>query len=73
MLGVGGETNAPFPVEVKYHFKVPVVEGAINAGAISFWQYVNGLFTDGANGVGLTKTSICVLPLSQPFTVWLTK
>ncbi len=62
--GVGAVALPTPPVATVYHKRlVPV---AVKATAVAFWQYVTGLVTVGAAGVGLTVTTIEALGLSQP-------
>jgi hypothetical protein len=68
--GVGAITLPVPPVAVVYHNSpVPV---AVREAAVSFWQYVTGVVTAGANAKALTVTTISALGLSQPI-VWLTQ
>ena len=53
-----------------YHNKVVPV--AVSAVAVAPWQYITGVVTVGAEGVGLIVTTINALGPSQLFIVWLT-
>jgi hypothetical protein len=46
---------------------------AVSAEAAAPWQYITGLVTIGAAGVGLTVTSIFALGPSQMPVAWLTQ
>ena len=58
------------PVATVYHNRFEPV--AVKAVAVALWQYVTGLVTVGAAGVGVTSTTIASLKLSQPEAVWVT-
>jgi hypothetical protein len=70
--GVGAVTLPVPPVATVYHKRpVPV---AVRGEAVSFWQYVTGDVTTGADGKAFTVTTISALGLSQLLTlVWLTQ
>jgi hypothetical protein len=68
--GVGAVALPVPPVAVVYHNRpVPV---AVREAAVSFWQYVTGVVTEGAGGKAFTVTVISALGLSQP-NIWLTQ
>jgi hypothetical protein len=70
--GVGAVTLPVPPVAVVYHKRaVPV---AVRGTAVSFWQYVTGVVTEGATGKLFTVTTISALGPSQLLPlVWLTQ
>ena len=70
VLGVGAVALPVPPVATVYHNRLEPV--AVKAVAVALWQYVTGVVTVGAAGVGVTSTTIAALELSQPDTVWLT-
>ena len=72
VLGVGAVASPVSSVSEVYHNKLSPV--AVNASAGWSTQYsTDELFTDGADGVALTITSIFVRLLSQPLLfLWLT-
>ena len=70
VTGVGAVDEPVPPVAAVYQSKlVPV---AVSGTAVVFWQYVTGVVTPGAAGVGLIVTVIEARGPSQPLVDWLT-
>jgi hypothetical protein len=59
--GVGAVPLPVPPVAAVYHSRlVPV---AVSGTAVAFWQYVTGLVTVGAGGVGFTVMVLVAVPV----------
>ena len=65
--GIGAVAVPVPPVGPVYHNKLLPV--AVNAAAVTFWQYITGLLTVGAAGTADTLTTITALGLSPQLCV----